>query len=194
MSMICNLRHVNDEEIDKLLENPQYIYEFLYGEPRPTKRKGIFSFLFSNKSSKPPESGPEWVRNAERLEADLDKAWHGIHFLLTGTDWEGDEPLCYLVKGGQAFGDIDVGWGPARGLKTAQVMKFANALNAINVEELKSKFDAEKMMKLDIYPTIWDRDPKEDDTLGYLIEYFYTLKSFVNRAVERKKGLIIYLN
>lgn len=28
------------------------------------------------------------------------------------------------------------------------------------------------MVKKEIYPEIWDRDPKDDDTLGYLIEYY----------------------
>jgi hypothetical protein len=36
---------------------------------------------------------------------DLDKAWQPLHFLLTGTAWEGDEPGCYLVRGGEELAE-----------------------------------------------------------------------------------------
>src|SRR5262245_57645293 len=29
----------------------------------------------------------------------LEKAWHGLHYLLTGSPWKGAEPLCFLVRG-----------------------------------------------------------------------------------------------
>jgi len=184
---------VDDDEIERLLAEPKYIYEFLYGK-QAAVRPGFITRLIGRKVDESEESkAPEWVKEAERVEADLDKAWHGIHYLLTGTDWEGEEPWCYLVKGGEEIGDIDVGYGPARGVRQEQVRQFLEALDGINPENLRKRFDAEKMMELDIYPTIWDRDPQEDDTLGYLIEYFHILRSFVHRAVEREKGLIIYL-
>ena len=193
MSMISCLRQVSDEEIDKLLQNPKYIREFLNGIQKPPEKRGFLRFLFTAKIKIHSEPVPEWVHNTESIEECLDKGWHGIHYLLTETDWEGNEPLCYLVKGGEEIGDIDVGYGPARAIKSQQVKKFADALNIINVEELKKKFNPQKMIELDIYPTIWNRDPKEDDTLGYIIEFFNILRSFVNQAAEKNKGLIIYL-
>ena len=50
------------------------------------------------------------------------------------------------------------------------------------------------MMKADIYPTIWDRDPEDDDTLGWLVEFFSLLKPFVEETVEKNEGLIISLS
>ena len=49
-------------------------------------------------------------------------------------------------------------------------------------------------MKLKIYPTIWDRDPKEDDTLGYLVENYLELKNFLSVGAEKQLGLIVYVN
>jgi len=49
------------------------------------------------------------------------------------------------------------------------------------------------MTKADIYPGIWGGDPKADDNLAYLIEYFDELKSFVAKTREQGKGMIIYL-
>jgi hypothetical protein len=47
------------------------------------------------------------------------------------------------------------------------------------------------MMKKDIYPTIWDADPEEDDALGYLIEYYGELKEFIRSAAEKGLGLVV---
>jgi hypothetical protein len=32
---------------------------------------------------------------------DIDKGWHGLHFLFTGTADGGEERACYLVRGGE---------------------------------------------------------------------------------------------
>ncbi len=50
------------------------------------------------------------------------------------------------------------------------------------------------MMTLEIYPKIWDRDPQEDDTLGYLLEYYETLRTFVRQTKDAGKGLIVFLS
>ena len=37
----------------------------------------------------------------------LEKAWHGLHYLLTGETWEGHGPLAFLLAGGEQLGDDD---------------------------------------------------------------------------------------
>lgn len=165
MSMICNLRQVDVAEIDDLLSHPEHIGDVLDSD----------------------KAGPGG-------ELDLDKAWHGIHFLLTGSAWEGDEPLCYLIAGGQEVGDEDVGYGPARVLRPKEVAQFDAALAAISLDDFRRRFDPTAMMAQQIYPEIWDRDPREDDTLGYLAEYFDMLKTIVRNSAQMQKGLIVWLD
>jgi hypothetical protein len=50
------------------------------------------------------------------------------------------------------------------------------------------------MLALEIYPEIWNRDPSDDDTLGYLLEYFDFLKAFVAGAASRRLGLIVWVD
>ena len=138
----------------------------------------------------PPRDEPYEPREDE---LDIDKAWHGLHFLLTGTEWGGEPPLDFIASGGREVGDEDVGYGPARALTSAQVREIAAALEPITPEELATRFDPERMMKLDIYPGIWDRDP-EEDTLGYLLEYFAALTAFVRRGADADCGMLVYLN
>jgi len=59
---------------------------------------------------------------------------HGIHFLLTGTAWEGDFPLAFIVRGGREVGDV--GYGPARIFTSDEVQAIANALRPITREVL----------------------------------------------------------
>ena len=50
------------------------------------------------------------------------------------------------------------------------------------------------MLKQEIYPEIWGRDLKDDDTLGYLMEYVSILRGFLSQAVDEKRGLVVYLS
>jgi hypothetical protein len=141
---------------------------------------------------KDPEQILELLEDDED-EIDLDKAWHGIHFLMTGAAWEGAEPLCYLVSGGHAVGDVDVGYGPARALTSKQVASFDTALSGITADELGKRFDPQAMAKAEIYPEIWGRHSEEEDNLAYLLDYFDEMKIFVAKTREQGKGMLVYL-
>lgn len=129
----------------------------------------------------------------ESAYTELDKAWHGIHFILTNSDWEGDEPLCFLLSGGRSVGDIDVGYGPARALTSDQVAAFDSALEKIDETEFRKRFNPKAMSDNEIYPSIWDRTEDEDDTIGYLCSYFDDLKIFLKTTSQTRKGMIVWM-
>lgn len=167
MGIVCELRQIDASEIDPLLANPDQIEDLM----------------------DPAEYGSE----EQGSSVDLDKSWHAIHYLLTGTADEGTPPLSYLLYGGEDVGDIDLGYGPARVLRPPEVQSFDTALSNISSEEMRRRFNPKAMMAADIYPTIWDRSPAEDDTLGYVLEGYTALKTFIHNASEKGKGVIIYL-
>jgi hypothetical protein len=162
MGVVCCLAPVDEDRINELLADPEAVSEFL--EELEEEAKVI----------------------------DLDKSWHGIHFLLTGSAEEGEEPLCYLIKGGEEVGDGDVDFGPPRALRPKQIANWANALSSISTDDLRKRFDAKAMMEAEIYPTIWDRVTEEDDYPGYLIENYEWLRSFIEQMKNENKGAIIY--
>jgi hypothetical protein len=172
MGMICELYEVTEQQIQEFMAAPAAAVKWLEAENAQE---------------------PEQFINSGRA-ADLDKAWHGIHFLLTGSPWGGEPPLCFLLGGGATLGDEDFGYGPARVLQLQEVVAFDDVLSEISIEEFRSRFNPTLMQKNDIYPDIWDRKPEDDDTLGYLCEYFETLKSFVHTAREKNAGLLIFLS
>jgi hypothetical protein len=134
------------------------------------------------------------LEEGEGHVGDLDKAWHGLHFLLTGTAWEGDPPLNFLVTAGREVGTEDIGIGPARTLTSAETEQAASALARISDEELRGRFVPSEMMRVEIYPEIWDRDPAADDTLGYLMQYVGQLRSTLEDVVQRGHGLLVTIS
>jgi hypothetical protein len=112
MSMIGNFRSLSDEDVRALPEHPPRVEQLLYGEDAFPGTNGEVVSLFGH--STPPSEHDEWEQGADGDELGVDKAWHGIHVLLTGTAWEGSFPLNFTVSGGKEIGDVDVGYGPAR--------------------------------------------------------------------------------
>ena len=106
----------------------------------------------------------------------------------------GESPLSFLVNGGTLVGDEDVGDRPARGFSAKEVRAIAEALDEIDAETLRARFDPQAMMEADIYPAIWDRPLTEDDTLGYLLEYFAELREFIAEAAATGEALLVYIN
>ena len=97
--------------------------------------------------------------------------------------------------GGEELADPDQEWGygPPRLVRPAAVAAFNRALDAVSQDELAARFDPADMTAKEIYPSIWDRDAEDDDTLGYVLEYVTVLRDFVRRAAARDEGLVIAL-
>lgn len=187
MGMILALSSIDHETSLKLRDEPKLIWQILGREDAPESNSSSgswFSRLLGG-SREPKEK----VSAVE--EIDLDKSWHGIHYLLTRSDWQGDPPLNFLLCGGNEIGDIDVGYGTARLITAEDVQKVNDALKNITRSDLLQNFDPDEMTNLEIYPTIWDRASDEDDTFGYCADYFEDLKSFIARTAENGHAIVI---
>lgn len=168
MSMIGMFRRVSSRVVDDLRANPERIQQVLY---------------------------PNTMETAidDDVRIDVDEAWHGLHFLLTGQAHGGKPPLDFILDGGQQVGDIDVGYGPARSFTPAEVRKIATALALIRKDTLCSRFDPEALTKYDVYPLIWEGPSPKGDPLAYLLEHFDNLKDFITTTAQAEAGMIVYL-
>ena len=136
---------------------------------------------------------PEQVSEAlftthEEDAVDVEKAWHGIHFLLTGKVVPGDGPLDNVVFGRAPVGDEDLGYGPAMATDAADVPAVAAALEAVTDDELRARFDPEAMDE--IYPNIWDEG---DEALDYLIDNLQEVRAFYRNAAAQGHAVITWL-
>jgi len=196
MGMSLALTAVEGDAIHALLRDPPLIWKVLapddheaYLEARRQKSSWLQRLL----GRTPAASVEPAVIPAPVAETDLDKAWHGLHYLFTGTAWGGDWPASFLVAGGASVGDIDVGYGPARAFSAAEVREIDAWLRHIDEATLRARFQPAEMDAMGIYPEIWSRDPEEDDAFGYCIENFIELKSFVASAARDGRGLVLSL-
>jgi hypothetical protein len=202
MGMYLGLASLRDATITQLHADPPLVWQIVAPEdpeavararPAPSRPGWLARLLGRGRPAPaaPPPAPALTLASDEGEVVDLDKAWHGIHYLLTGTAWAGDPPLNFLVTGGHELGTEEVGIGPARTLTSAETREVARALAQITDEELRARFAPREMMRLEIYPEIWDRDPATDDTLGYLMEYVGQLRSTLATVVGRGHGLLV---
>jgi hypothetical protein len=115
----------------------------------------------------------------------LDKAWHGLHYLLCGALEPVPGPLGQAVFGGSEIAE-DRGYGPARYFAPAQVSEIAAALRSPGLErELHARFDAAAMTQLGIYPGRWEADDHD-----WLIKAFRTLCDFYAAASQAEHAVV----
>jgi hypothetical protein len=160
MGMECMVSAIKPSDVQRILDDPD----------------GIESIL-------EPGSRSEMVIS-------LEKAWHGLHYLLTGSAHDGEFPLGFILQGGQEFGEDD-GYGQPRLFNPSEVAQIDQALAAISDDQLWRRFDAEQMSEQGVYPDIWDED--DPDLREEYLHYFNELKSIVNRAAQKKCGLVVML-
>ncbi|WP_028776903.1 YfbM family protein [Shimazuella kribbensis] len=117
---------------------------------------------------------------------DLDKAWNGIHYLLTGVPWGGDSILANTILGGNVLEDSDF---ISVFYKTpSQVKKISAALSEFSEQELAIHYNPDKMNNLHIYPMTWSQDD-----FSHLLEYFRLLSKYYQSASEKKNAILIYI-
>ena len=202
MGMYGSLRRVAPSDVPRLRDDPRLLAAFLFGEaPAVVEERvpgllGLFLRVMRIKvqsvAPEQPSTEPLWPRPGAGEVLDLDKAWHGLHFLLTGTEDGGREPACFLLSGGEHLGDDDV---LARLLDAEQVRWFADHLASLTDDELTSRFDPDRMTQQRIYPdVIWKRPEEEDQPRGFLLGAFADLREFVGAAAARGDAVVVCIS
>lgn len=199
MGIYGSIRRASVADAERLRADRRLLEAFLFGEPPivvEERLPGLLGFLLRLTPIKvqrtepaPPSANPLWPPAAPGEELDLEKAWHGLHFLLTGLADGGTEPACFLLDGGEALGDDDE--VDARLLRPAEVRAFADHLASLTADELTRRFDPVRMTTLRIYPEIWPRPEDEDDARGYLLTAFGELRDFVGAAAAAGDTLVV---
>ena len=118
----------------------------------------------------------------------LEKAWHGLHYLLTGSPQTGPSPLSFILEGGSEVGP-ELDYGRARLLPREFVKELDASLSALSIDDLWARFDPKQMSRDKVYPEIWDEP--EDDLKDEYGRYFDELKRFVREAARAGDAILI---
>lgn len=162
MSMVGNYKQISPAALEVLQEDPTTIEGVIYAEHDSADGTTLY----------------------------LDKAWQGIHFILTGTTGIGDTPLFHVALGGHDIGE-DLDYGPVRFLSPVEVVNATEALASITEAEFKKRFDPQAMMDNQIYPFTEKCTPEDAD---YLVDYFKQLKKFYSDTASHGNAMLVYIN
>ncbi len=122
---------------------------------------------------------------------EIDKSWHGIHYLLTGNAQKPGPGIGQIILGGKEIGE-DQGLGPAHYFTAEEVKELAVLLKQETPERLAARYDPVAMQKAEIYPGIWVRDDKQ--ALEYLLEYYRQLVDFYAKAAKHNQAIIFVID
>jgi hypothetical protein len=204
--MIFSMVTLKDDTIGRLLDNPHLVWKVIAPDDssvleRTTKEKGSLKGIFSRffgrnlKVGKPSVSNIDFKlssEDGEGVSCDIDKSWQALHFMFTGTAWEGDFPENFLIRGGSEIGDIDVGYGPARAITSDKLIAIDALLRSLPTDDFLKRFDSRKMTDEAIYPETWNRTEEETRNKEYIQQHFETLGVFVKKAVSMHLGILVW--
>lgn len=168
------------ETAARLGKTPQELAVALGGD-------NILKLLEARRAREPARSGASGKRDV----LSLDKAWHGVHYLLCGEAEPGPTLLSQAVLGGTDLGDDDEGfsgYGPARYFTVSQVAQIAEQMDAPELEsEAAARFDAARMSELGIYPG-WSASDAD-----WVMENFRKLRDFYADAAKKQTAIVACL-
>ncbi len=174
MGMIGNYRRISPEQLSVLQKEPQSVVNFLFAGCEAEK-----------------------VAELEGRYLNIDKTWHAIHFLLTGTPLSTQPPLGNVVMGDTLLGDlenIDFDFG-VRFLTASEVQEVAKAISAISQVQLQARFDPRALYASDVYPTeLWKSERQTvEDLIAYVSSYYISLVKFFQKAAECGEVVLLYI-
>ena len=191
--MTYHLRRAADDQLGLLLDRPYLIEQFLLGDAREQRMKttglsGMLVEKFGFGRIAPPIA---WACG-DGDDLMLDKAWHGIHFLLTGSAERTGGPLSLLLEEWPEIGDVQIGWRPAVAINAAAMSDFNEALEGTAVRDLRDRYDTRRMAAEDVYlADSFDEDREQG--FHYLTHWIAGLRIFAAHCAARRSGAVGYL-
>jgi hypothetical protein len=164
MGMIGKFAAVRPKQLQSLIDETSRIVDFLFFKEVADKPNG---------------------------QLDIDKAWQGIHFLLTGEPYSNESFLAKAIFGGEEVGD-DLGFGSARYLTPEEVNEVAAALRDVSKEDLVERYIPRAFEEANIYPSgIWESEGSV--ALDYLLSNYESMVAFYELVAARGDAMLLYI-
>ncbi|PKP93684.1 MAG: DUF1877 domain-containing protein [Alphaproteobacteria bacterium HGW-Alphaproteobacteria-16] len=154
MSMVVYLRRATADEVANLVANPGAVHETIFSE------------------------------SADGRLVDFDKAWHALHFMLTGDAGKTEHPLSVLVATDEdLIGTDENGFGGYWQFDPVRIRAFADALAAISDDELAQRYNPAAMVTEYVYlADLFEEEGEE--ALSYVMQGVPALRRFADEAVR----------
>jgi hypothetical protein len=116
----------------------------------------------------------------------LEKSWHVLHYLLSGSAEPDNSSLGKAILGGKEIGP-DLGYGPARMLTPEEVTVVAAALSAESTSALTRRVNVEQAMAANLYAC------REPGDLELAQAYFEKAEEFYAESATQGAGMLFYI-
>lgn len=124
-------------------------------------------------------------RRAPTTILSLDKAWAGLHYVLTGTAWDGAGPAAFLLHGGDHLGTVERGLSIPRAIRVASLPAIAAALSSLPPERFEKRLASAPAD--DVYGMSGELEEDREWLTGELDR----LRAFVDEAIAARQGLVV---
>lgn len=118
---------------------------------------------------------------------DLQKSWHMLHYLFTGSVEDTNSPGAALLSG-EELGE-DISYGPVRLHDEKATAEFTRFLQGVDIETLLARMSITEMAEAGVYSVGDDAAVREE--VGY---YFPQLRDYVARVARKNAGLLTWLS
>ncbi len=191
MSMLCNLYALTPAQIETIESRPEAVGELLGCEP-PAKKVGIIAKLFGKAPVSPGRAGHRLEPIPESETFELDKAWHILHFLFSGSAEEGPWPASFILSGGQEVGP-DLGYGSPRLLTPKDLSEIASFLQTLSLQGMAATYKADAIRAAKVY---W-KPSESDDECQRQVEDIWSimqsLRDFVIHLAQSGRSALIHI-
>lgn len=175
MSMIWTARYADAEKVARLRARPEDIGAFVSGFD-------VDEALLD---------APADVHNPA-IPFDLDEQWQAIHYLLTGSAGATDSPLSVIVGRFEKIGK-DQGYGPAWLVPAAAIVAADAALEALDDDDLRARYDPKAMVAASVYNAKMMLEDGEGG-LDFVMDDIDRLRSFLREGAKRKLDALAMIN
>lgn len=120
--------------------------------------------------------------------ASLDKAWHIVHYLLTGTADETDSPLGILLGAGRLLEEVSE---ETRVVTASQMRAFSEALRLVGDDELLRRFAPETIAAMTAANVYLADAPDIAGWGEYILQGLPELRTVANACADRSAGAVV---
>lgn len=190
MGIAYCLVRTSPQNVEALRGRPKAVAEFIYEDPDMYEepKQGFFSKLFGS----PKVDLRPIPERSDGDAADLDKAWHVIHYLLSGSSGRGEGPLSIIGDDLNPLANLDLGLGKPNVISADRVRAFAEVASTMSDEDFLVRYVPDEMPLDELYMGNVIARGDVDDIRDYALEYFHILRDFVQLAADRNEAIITY--
>jgi hypothetical protein len=164
MGMVWVARLADDAEAAEIKAEPDSAYDFI---------------------------NPEDGYDDSAVVVDLDKEWHGLHHMLTGSAGATDSALSLVIGEFEEVGE-DNGYGPAWYVPPERLRAFHEALAALDDVALRKRYDPGAMVAEHVY--LGDVYQQEGEAgFAFLLERLNQLRAFAERGAALGRGAFVVI-